>query len=232
MKTRLTILLLLPIVLLQAQENYMSLSFGTASPLGDFGKNKSLLSDGYANFGFMADYSGAYYLYNYLGIAGSIKFNQNSIDKTDVETQLLELIPLETTDTITRIDLGYWSNVSFSVGPQFTFPVGRFNFDLYFMPGLHINTPPKMELAAIIDNVPYNTSVSAQNIRFGFETGASIRISLGTNAGIRVFASYLQTSSKGEILSKIGDDASANTTTDFSRKIQIVNTGIGIYYVL
>ena len=197
----------------------MALSFGLGNPLGDYAKNETLADHGFAIKGFMADYSGAYYLTDYIGIGGSIKFNQNVLDYEAVKTELLRLLP-EDPDTTASLNIGYWSIVSFGIGPQFTLPIGsKLNFDVYAFPGLHIVTSPKLELTAEIEGVPHYYSVTAQNLRLGFEAGASIRIKLGSNTGLRIFASYLQTSSKGEILQKIDDNNNdTNSTTDFSRR--------------
>lgn len=229
MKTRITLLFLLLSVLTQAQENYMSLSFGIGNPMFEYAKSESLASDGFAVKGFMADYSGAYYLKNHFGIGGSIKFNQNTLNYSAAKTELLKLVPEGAElDSTAELNMGYWSVVSFGVGPQFTFPIGSIlNFDVYVFPGLHIVTAPKMEFSTIVDDETRIYGVTSQNVRFGFEAGASLRISLGSNTGLRIFASCLRTSSKGEI-SEMANDNLKLGSSSFKRPIRILNTGIGL----
>ena len=228
MKIKLIILLLLTALIINAQDNYMSLSFGVGNPLGDFAKSESLSTDGFANLGFMADYSGAYYPFYYIGIGGSVKFNQSAIEAEKVKQELIDLLPQEITDAINRVDMGYWSNVSFGVGPQFTLPLNIIDIDLFVFPGLHIVAPPRMDLSVEISGTEYYTTLSSQNLRFGIESGINVRLNLGETAGIRLFASYLQTSSKGEL--EWSEDQAERI--QFNRKIQIVNTGIGLIYKL
>ena len=71
---------------------------------------------------------------------------------------------------------------------------------------------------------------SSQKIRFGFESGASIRIKLGATSGIRVFGSYIQTSSEGSVLQDNGDKDNPYLETDFEKSIRILNAGIGLYF--
>lgn len=231
MKNKLIFPLLFAVMFLQAQENYMSLSFGTGTPLGDFVKNESLTDHGFAKVGFMADYSGAYYPIKYLGIGASVKFNQFIPDRNTILERLVEVLPPGAGDEVSEFKMGFWSDVSFGIGPQFTLPVSIFNIDVFAFPGLHIVAPPELKLTAEINDEPYFTRVTSQNVRFGFEVGASLRINLGQTAGLRVFVSYLQTSSKGEIIGEDGGRAES-TQVDFSKTISVLNTGVGLVYLL
>ncbi len=212
-----------------AQENYMALSFGLSNPIGDFSKTSSLASDGYAKTGFLADYSGAYYWANYIGLGGNIKFTQHTIDGDPAEEELINLLPESASASITEINIGFWYDVSFAIGPQFTYPVGPFSFDVYLFPGFHVVHPPNMEIVGKSSSNYYSTVLSAQKLRFGIESGVALRINITETTGIRIFGSYLQTNSKGTITSK---DKEGNSTgsVDLKRKIQMLNTGIGIIY--
>lgn len=230
MKTKIIILLLAITGIVTAQDNYMSLTFGVGNPLGDYASITSLTNSGYAIQGFMADYSGVYYPIDYVGIGGAIKFNQNAVDKKAVSEALLDLLPSEPEAEIESpvFDIGLWRIVAIGVGPQLTLPAGKLSFDGYIYPGLHVVMPPQMSLTAIVDGEPTKLSVEAQNLRFGFEAGLALRYKINSTTGLRLVASYLQTSSKGEILNDIAGDSEA----DFSTKIQMVNIGLGVYYRL
>lgn len=233
MNKKLIILLLAISGVLKAQDNYMSLSFGVGTALGDFAGVESLANNGYATQGFMADYSGAYYPIDKLGLGASIKFNQNGVNKTEVSDALLELLPSDPSIPVENkvFDLGYWKMVSVGLGPQLTLPSSKINFDLYAYPGLYIVMPPKMQLTALVDGEPATYSAEAQNLRFGFEAGAAIRYRINSTSALRLFTSYMQTSSKGEILSELAGQA-GNTNVDFSTKIQVFNIGLGLVYGL
>jgi hypothetical protein len=231
MNYRLILILLLLTSLLQAQDNYMSLSFGLSNPMGDYANTEILENDGYAINGFLAEYSGAYYLKNHFGITGAIKFNQNTLDYTAAKEALRELIPSDGIEKEGSLNIGYWSIVSFGVGPQISIPIiGNLYFDVFVLPGLHIVTSPKMELSAIVDETSIKYTISSQNLSVGFETGVSLRTLLGKKTGLRIFASYLQSSSKGEVLQKIENENDINSITDFSKTIQLLDAGIGIVY--
>ena len=231
MKFRIILLLLVIASISKAQDNYMALSFGIGNPLGDYAKTESLANHGYALKGFMIDYSGAYYLTKYLGIGGSILFNQNTLEKGIIREQLIDLLPEGAIDSITNANLGFWSIVSFGIGPQFTLPIGKLNIDAYFFPGINITTHPKLELTAVIDNEPYSTYISSQKVRFGIETGIAFRFALGETTGIRIFTSYLRTTAKGEVI-HIENQSGQPTEIDFSKTIHILNAGIGLVYKL
>jgi len=119
-----------------------------------------------------------------------------------------------------------------AAGPQFSLPAGRFVFDLYFFPGMHIVAPPKLELTAIVDGTPQYTTVSSQKLRFGFEAGASLQIHINETTGLRLSASYLETSSKGSVKGQEETSGSETGNTEFTRRIQIVNASVGLVYIL
>lgn len=231
MKTKLSILLLFVVGFAHAQENFMSLSFGRGIPMSDFANTASLANNGFATQGYMADYSGAYYPFDYWGLAGTIKFNQNALDQDATRAALIDLIPETPPGNYDiTLDIGYWNIVSIGVGPQFTLPISKLSIDAYFFPGLHIVAPPKMQLTIHDGEDSKVYRGETQNLRFGFETGLALRYELGSNYGIRLSASYLQTSSKGELISNLAGQIDDNKELDFTTKIQIINFGIGLVY--
>ncbi len=230
MKLKITIpIMFLAVFGASAQDNYMALSFGLSNPIGDFSKTSSLASDGYAKTGFLADYSGAYYLTHHLALGGNIKFTQHTIHEDPAEEELLDLLPEDFTGSVTELNVGFWYDVSFAVGPQYTYQVGMFKFDAYLFPGIHIVHPPSMEIVAKSNRTYYSTVISAQKLRLGFETGVAARIDISETTGIRLFCSYLLTNSKGTITLK-DDDENSTGSISLKRNIQMLNTGIGLIY--
>jgi hypothetical protein len=232
MKIRLSLLLIALPLFLMAQEHYMALTFGLGRPLGNFAKTESLATDGFAQNGFMADYSGAYYFVDFFAAGGNVKFNQSALWQDDLRDVLLDILPPEATDNITQFNTGFWSDVSLAIGPLVTLPIGIFSFDAYFYPGLHIVAHPRMYIEAEINGELAYTNLSSQNVRFGFESGINLRVKISSTAGLRFFGSYLQTSSSGEITTTDDSGNGSSQTVKFDRKIEYLNTGIGFIYYL
>jgi len=219
--------------ILCGQYNYMALNFGLSHPFGSYANNKDLTTDGFAFNGLTADYSGAYYLTRFFGIAGDIKYTSNTIDDNKVRKLLESEIPFEFTgDTAVTYSLGYWKHVSFLAGPLFTVSKGNLSADVYALAGLSIIMNPSMDVTVVVGNERYRRTTSPEYARFGFDIGAGLRYKLNDKYGIRVFASYFQSSAKG----KIQDEININTTQidikTYSTQVQTLNVGIGIVYVL
>lgn len=230
MKIRIAVLLLFIASLLQGQDNYMALSFGAGLPIGDFADNADIYTHGYAKTGFMADYSGAYYPIDYIGIAGAARFTSNLLQQDEARRDLIDLIPGDIPEDVNaRVDLGKWDVISFSVGPQFTYPTSIVDFDVYFLVGLNIVNSPKLEVT--VETSPdefISTSATSQSARFGWDAGINLRFKLSENSGIRVFVGYQHSSVKGELRTGEGSNGEDN----YLPKIDLINSGIGLIYRL
>lgn len=229
MKIRLSILLVFIAALTHAQSNYMALSFGGGFPMADFASSTDIYTHGYANTGFMADYSGAYYIYDYVGFAGNIRFTSNLLKEDEVRRDLRALLPEDLpADIPTRLDVGRWDVISLTVGPQFSYPAGRVEFDAYFLVGLNVVSPPLLELTVEPTPGEYiSTKLSSQNARFGWDAGINIRFNLSETSGLRFFVGYQHTSVKGELRGENGGQSG-----DYTPKIDLINSGIGLIYRL
>lgn len=212
------------------QENYMSLTFGTASPLGDFKEASDITSDGFALQGFIGEYTGAYYYKNYIGLKGEIKFTSNLLNQSKAREKLDELLP-ELPDSIEAdYTLSHWTQVGFFIGPQFTLPVGKLRIDAWILGGLNFIMAPEMEIRGTIDDEFIYYKLSDTKISFGFDTGLGLRYVFNESYGINLYTSYFQSKSKGEALKQVID--SGEEIQDFTRKIHSFNVGIGIVYLL
>lgn len=231
MKVKITIVLFLLLSSsIKAQDNYMALSFGGGIPMGDFAKHTNIYSHGYANTGFMADYSGAYYPIDYIGIAGSARFTSNLLKQNEVRRDLYNLLPEDTpVDPNARLDIGKWDVISLTFGPQFTYPTSIVDIDVYFLAGLNIVNSPKMELSAEDSSGELlSTSLTSQSARFGWDAGINLRFKLSESSGIRVFVGYQHTTVKGELRGS----GSEGTPGNYVPKIDLINSGIGLVYRL
>jgi hypothetical protein len=224
--------LIIPKILF-GQYNYMALTLGLSHPIGSYAANKDLSTNGFAYNGLTADYSGAYYLTGFFGIAGDIKYASNTMDNNRVRKLLESEIPFQFNgDTSVTYKLGYWKNVSFLVGPQITASTGKFSADIFALAGLSIIMNPAMDVTVIIGNQSYRRTTSPEYARFGFDVGAGLRYKLNDNYGIRVFASYFQSTAKGKIQDEISINTQQINIKTYSTQVQTLNIGIGIIYVL
>jgi hypothetical protein len=233
MKKLILIFILVFPKLLFAQYNYMALNFGLSHPLGSYSANKNLTTDGFAYNGLTADYSGAYYLNHYFGLAGDIKFTSNTINDPKVKNLLEGQIPLSSTgDTSITFQIGYWKHVSFLVGPQLTLSSGNVSADIFALAGLSVILNPSMGITVTVGDQSYRRTTSPEYARFGFDVGAALKYKLNDNYGIRLFASYFQSSAKGKIQDEVIVNSRQINIKSYSTTIQTINIGIGIVYVL
>jgi hypothetical protein len=224
--------LLLP-KLLFAQYNYMTLNFGLSHPLNHYSANNNLSTDGFAYNGLTADYTGAYYLSRFFGFAGDIKYTSNTTDHSTIDSLLQHEIPLTSSgDTSISYQVGIWKHVSFLVGPQLSVTKGNFSVDVYALAGLSIIMNPPMGISVIINDQSFKRTTSPEYARFGFDVGASLRYKLNENYGIRIYASYFQSSAKGKIQDEVTINTKEITVKSYSTKVQTVNIGLGLIYVL
>jgi hypothetical protein len=218
---------------LLGQENYMALSFGRSFPLGDFAADQSSLENGFAYTGFLAEYSGAYYLRKYIGFGGALKFSDNPINEQAVLDDFTELIPENSTaDSALDYNFGQWNIVSMAVGPNISYPLGRIAFEAYFYAGCNIIYPPGMDITADLgaDGI-FSTSLETKNARFGFDTGLNIRYRLSESAGLKFIVGYQSSSVKGELIQHFSN-GQKDIRSDYFCKIQLINAGIGLVYIL
>lgn len=219
--------------LLFGQYNYMALTFGFSHPVGSYAASNNLQSEGFAINGLTANYSGAYYFLHRFGIAGDVKFTSNGINNTKVQNLLRQEVPLEiTSDTTISYQLGYWTHVSFLAGPQFTLSIDKFDADFYAMAGLSVIMPPSMGINVTIGDQSFKRTSYPQYARFGVDIGAGLRYKLNDNYGIRIFASYFQSSAKSKIQDELTIDSKEISIKSYSTRVYSINFGFGIVYVL
>jgi hypothetical protein len=215
------------------QYNYMALNFGISHPIGSYAANKDLMNEGFAVNGLTADYSGAYFLFRHIGIAGDIQYTSNGLDDQSAQS-LLQQLPVMNlnSDTTISYDLGYWKHVSFMAGPQYTFSSGKLNVDLYVLAGLSFVMNPSVGITVTYYDQSYSHTTWPEYVRFGFDAGASVRYKLSDRYGIRLFASYFQSSGKGDTENELNIDAKQISIKSFYTNVYTLNFGIGIIYVL
>lgn len=235
MKKNLFLLLLFLPFLSFGQDNYMSLSFGTAIPLDDFGSSEDLSKDGFAEQGFSGEYTGLYLLTEYFGIGGNIKFSSNGLNTRKLRNQLESEIPedLPVDSLAITTNFGSWKQVALMVGPHFTLPVSRINIDAYAMAGLNFVMPPEMEISAVIDDEWYLRNFTGNAVSYALDFGIAFRYHLSDDYSLRLYSSYFMSKMKGKGREEFKQGIEPETTeTDFSGNIRSFHAGIGLVYRL
>lgn len=215
----------------------MALSFGAAIPQGDFASTEKLLNNGFALKGFTGEYSGAYYLTDYFGLAGNVIYASNSLDgdalSALLEQEIPDSIPSNSDAVLT---IGIWKQISLTVGPQFTLPISTNLFlDAYALAGINFVLAPQMDLSVVVDDEWFYRTLKVQNVSYVFDLGVALRYNFNESYGLRIYSSYFQSKAKGtglkQVSDALGNDA-VTEETDFSTTIQSIHVGIGLVYRL
>lgn len=214
----------------QAQRNYFALSFGASIPSGEYAK-KSLLEDGgFAQQGFVVEFSGAYIFDYYLGVAGTATFSNNPPDRTAYGDDIRNLFPGSLPEDVTvNINMGNWQYANIMVGPMFTLPVWKLNFDLRTVVGLSFLLSPPQELYATDGTDELFESRSGQTVNFAYMLGTGIRFNVNDSYAIRLSADYFRSKPS------FGIDEDSLTgiltgKTNYEMNIGTVNINIGLAY--
>jgi opacity protein-like surface antigen len=226
-------------------ENFLGLCFGGAIPQGSFSENTRTDSTsviGYANNGFMFSFDAAYFPDDYLGIGATVTFASNNPDKKKYKDDLINSIvgdnqALE--DTLRNnidLDYGVWKYLNIFIGPNVTFPAGRFNIDLRIMGGLtlawqpsqtiDINYPEQGSFSRKIEDKPVPT--------FGFSAGGGVRYAFKSGYVLRFIAEYSNSKPTFEVIDQITYDQEVESFVTTQKKIEMpiknIHLGIGIAY--
>lgn len=207
----------------------MSLCFVSSTPLGNFSKNESLQTDGFALSGFGGEYSGAYFITEHFGVGGNIRYTSNTLDDDAARNMLLEELPDNVAPEDVQVGIGLWKQASLVAGPYFSLPFSQLSLDAYALIGINFLMPPEMRVAATVDEEFYERSLKVQSVNYALDAGIAIRYHFNESYSLRFFSSYFQSKASGEIREEIGTGAEES---DQNLTIQSLNFGIGIVYRL
>ncbi len=186
------------------QQNFASLSFGAAIPLGGYGETGDLTSNGYAKSGGAIKFDAGYFPTSYLGIGGSFSFGSNyalsdsllqdMIDYVVANASEIEEIPDEAE---ILYGSGFWNNISIFLGPHFSARLSqRIYFDLRLLGGLTILRPPDQELLISWDGNEIHSVANGSKVAFGFTAGTGFRFKLNDNLALKLAVDYNQARAK------------------------------------
>lgn len=225
--------------------NFLGLCVGGALPQGNFSENNFRDStNGYANNGFMFSFDAAWFPDDYMGIGATVTFASNNPDKQkymdDLKNAFInEYEKIETIlfpmDSII-LDYGVWKYLNFFIGPNFTYPVGKFNIDLRAMAGLSLVWKPGQTIQI---NFPETNSFSHKVEdkpipALGYTIGGGIRYAFKSGYVIRFIAEYTNTKPTFEIIDEITwnpeEETFSTIEKDIAMPIKNIHLGIGIAY--
>jgi hypothetical protein len=233
MKTFSTLAIFFITLTTNAQNNFMALSFGAGIPKGEYASSQSVFNSGFAHNGFVAEYSGAYFLKKYIGLGGVFRFNANLTDNEKISSDLDKYKYVDAPEN-TQISYNFsqWNLVSLAAGPIFSYPMGNLTIDAYIFAGLNVINQPKMELIGDMGNNNfYSVSLQIKNASVVLDGGINIRYRLNEYTGIKLFTGYQYSMANGEIIQQIGI-SQGNSLGSYHCNIQLIYAGLGLVYYL
>ena len=216
---------------LYGQRSYLGLSFGASLPSEEFAK-KSLAEDGgYALPGFVIEFSGAYVFDYYFGIAGTFTFSSNTIDRDQLQQDLIDAItgpiPPEIEEVI--FNHGAWMYSNLMAGPFLTIPIAFMSLDFRAVAGLSILLSPPWELTVHTTEETYFTTRSGSTASFAYMLGTGIRFHINSNYAIRVSGDYFHSKPTFSVdeNSAVGG---ATGKSSYDMSVGTINLNLGIAY--
>ena len=221
----------------QHYENFMSISMGGAVPFGDFASTDiENTSAGYAETSLFLSFDGAHLFLPYIGIGGTMTYANNSVDQVSLRTDIIAKIKEQypdfviPEDTYISFDAGVWNHVNVMVGPQFTLPLDRLNFDLRALGGLSFIFPPEMQIYLANEDEEFRKYFTYQTkVSFGYLFGAAIRYNTSDNMMIRLMADYTYAKTTYTVTDEYEGPGTPDTG-EYEQPIGTWNIGIGIGY--
>lgn len=211
-----------------AQESYVSFGLGGTIPVGNFGKQTDVLTDGYAKSGANTYLTWAYYPTKYkLGIVTHFAALSNIVDNNALKEDIFGLLQ---DDVKVEFIKARWDFLNLSAGPQYTLGKDKYVADIYVLAGVMLSKTPKIRASImLLDSLEINKDLYYTAPEFGITIGANFRVNLSQKLGCLLNCNYMQTAIRESIL---GDDILFNNVENYSLTIQNLNFGLGLYYRL
>jgi hypothetical protein len=234
---------LLMLGILRAQdESFLGLCLGTAIPQGTFsGKDYQNKQSGYANTGFLFSFDAAWFPDDYLGVGATVTYASNNPDKKKYEEDFMQDLLIryptlgEILDENFVFDYGVWKYLNLYIGPNFTFPAGRFNFDLRAMAGLTLAWEPSQTIDATYQSgSTFSTKVEPKAVpTVGYSVGGGIRYAMKSGFVLRVMTEYANSKPTFERTERVIDPEGLDIeeiVNEVEMPIKNIHVGIGIAY--
>ena len=190
----LTLALALSLNTAKGQRSFLGLSFGASLPGEEFAKKNLEEDGGYAEQGFVIEFTGAYIFDYYFGIAGTATFSNNGMDRVAFGEDILAGLPPANLpeESIVDIKVGNWMYINIMAGPLVTIPIWKLNIDLRAIAGLSVMLSPPQEIYIQIDGEEFFDKRSNQNVSFAYMFGPAIRFNFNESTALRLSADYFR----------------------------------------
>ncbi len=191
---------------LLAQQNFASISFGAAIPLGDYALTGDLSSNGYARSGGAIKFDAAYFPISYFGIGGSFSFGSNYAIRDSLLKDMTTYVVENASSIIDIPDdaeiiygSGFWNYINLFIGPHFSIRASqRLYFDFRGLAGMSILKTPDQELRINFPGTEIYSYTSNNKLAFGFTAGGGLRYLLNSNIALKLGADFFQSKAKFE----------------------------------
>jgi hypothetical protein len=223
--------------------SFLGLCVGGAIPQGSYANtNFSDSINGFAKNGFVFSFDAAWFPDDYMGIGATVTFASNNTDKQNYMDTLRNYIidsysqPFSFPPDSIVLDYGVWKYLNLYIGPNFTYPIGRFNIDLRAMGGLSLVWRPTQDIEI---NYPesglFSKTIEDKPVpSLGYSIGGGIRYAFKKGYVIRVIAEYANTKPTFTFIDQISWNSEEELFTtkenDIAVPIKNLHLGIGIAY--
>lgn len=229
-KTTIAIMVLSTLIFVNKSEaqkkGFVSLSLGTANPLGDFG-SKEVTNDkaGLANLGLVIDLTAGYIFHDNIGGIVMLRSQANPIDGQVFADALAKQLPSGITSTYS---VKSWAIGSFLIGPFGSFKLSeKFDFQPKILVGATSISNP--EINVNFSNNSWVKQASTNASGFGYLIGAGVKYNMGERWCLSGNVDYTGASIDFKDVTtttSAGTTQKSNITINFAS----INTTIGIGY--
>ena len=215
-------------------KSYVGFFGGISIPQGDFAKTDYNNNQaGFAKRGLDWGVDGAYYFYKNLGIGATFAYQDNGeLKQADADNLATGYTNSFGADASTVTANGRYQNISFLLGPQYSFTKGKFILDIRASAGvLKVHSTPgtSILLTGVTDQTATFYQRSASGTLFAYGANAALRYKLSENVFLTLRGAYLD--SQG--VSVKNDDRTTNIGRIVTKQpISSIQTTLGLSFGL
>lgn len=183
-----------------AQQDFVSISFGTSLPVGPYRSTGSLEADGYASTGGVIKFDAGYFPVSYLGFGGTFSFGSNFALRDSILADMLRYIE-ENSSTLPGIPgdaeivygSSFWNHIDLLAGPHYSIRLSqRLYLDFRILLGPSILRPPSEDLKITFDDHEISSFVDSNILILGVNGGTGLRIRLNEAISLKLGAEYFR----------------------------------------
>ncbi len=183
------------------KRHYVSINAGVSNPLGDYSSTSETNDNAqYAATGIAANFEGAFYFTNMLGVGASIGNFRNTLNQREIKKQLDNDLQ---NSSFTSYDLKYgsWVNTYALVGPYLAIPFNKITLDFKVLGGFMSSTSPQLDIKLYEPGNPtYNISQNSSTAAaFAYNIGAGMRFNFNSRWALKANVDYISANQSMEV---------------------------------